>query len=135
MVSYLFTVTGIGIVQFCQGIGNRKDHYKWTIARKDDVYSLLDAMSPYLITKKEKSFLLYKLREIKSRPLIRKGLVKGRLITSNETIGELRLLSAKMSELNFRGRLANGVNSVDIQNGQYRAKTADVVAVRCDGQA
>ncbi len=135
MVSYLLTVTGIGSICTGKQFGNRKEYYKWTVAKSVDVYALLDAISPYLITKKERSFLLYKLRDIKSRPVIRKGLYLGGTITPEETIKDLKLLASKMSELNFRGRYAKGVNSVETQNGQYRAKTAGVVAVRCDGQA
>jgi hypothetical protein len=125
MISYLLSVSGIGAIVFCKGTGNRKDHYKWTVARMADVYDLLDAIYPYLITKKEKADLLYKLREIKRRPLVRRGISRGRLITSDATLKDLRLIAAKMAELNFRGYNANRVNSEKLQNGQLRAELVD----------
>ncbi len=84
-------------------IGNRKQAYKWTVTRSDDVYAVLDSVMPYLITKHERGNLLYRLREIKSRGFVRKGVSRGKLILSDSAVADCRVLFEKMRELNFRG--------------------------------
>ncbi len=136
MISWLIETTGVGLIApFKHKQPNRKNGYKWTVFKKEELYTLLDAIRPYLVTKSPRADVLYKLRELKNQPLVRKNVQRGRLLTSDTVVAGCKVLFEKMRELNFRGCLANGVNSVDIQNGQYRAKPTSDVVGRCDGQA
>ena len=103
MISYLLEITGIGKIASYSTEGNRKQAYKWTVFRKDDLYALLDATYPYLITKRERADLLYRLREIKLQPLVRKGINRGKWILSDEVVSKCSVLFEKMRELNYRG--------------------------------
>jgi len=125
MLVYLFDITGLGRLHYSkQYQANRKDSYKWFVTVSKDIYDILDAVYPYLITKRSRADVLYQLREIKKTPLVRKGVSRGKYIASNEVVRKQKALFTIMADLNFRGRLANGENSVDTQNGQYRAELA-----------
>ena len=134
MIIYIFDITGIGRVHFCKrNQPNRKDAYKWFVTVSKDIYDILDAIYPYLITKRSRADILYRLREIKKTPLIRKGVNRGNWIASDDVIQKQKALFTTMADLNFRGLIANGENSVDTQNGQYRAEPVKIGT--CNGQA
>lgn len=103
LISWLLETLGCGRVHIDKKSGNRKQSYKWLVTVARDIYSILDLVYPLLVIKKGQSDLLYRLREIKSRPLIRHGKQRGVYLLSDETVKDCKILFAKCKELNFRG--------------------------------
>jgi len=125
LLVYLCNITGLGYVNgpYKQFGDNRKLYWKWHVPQSE-LLPLLEIVRPLLIVKRKIVSLVFAMRELQSSDW---------RTTTIEILASREAIYQEAKLVNRRGYTANGENSVDTQNGQYRAEPIKIGT--CNGQA